>query len=318
MPERAAGRLSGLPDPLVVALAGPTGVGKTGVAVELASLLATEGESAVAINCDSMQVYRGITVLSGGPTPSEERLLEHRLVGIVPIEEEYSVGEFTIQAHEEIDSLLADGRWPILVGGSGLYMRAALTELELRPRIPLGIEEAVAAELDELGSEELHRRLPEPYSDWVHPKDRKRVSRYLGLLRSGQEPAPPSSQGGGLWSASMRRHSLLFGLGCDQSELRSRIERRVDSMATSGAPSEAKRVLSGGASRTAAKAVGINEFAEGNLDAVVERHLALARRQGTWIRRDPNLIPIDRTGLEDGEVAKLILDAIEQADRGEA
>lgn len=310
MPEAAAGRL---PDPLVVALAGPTGVGKTGVAVELASLLAAERGDAVAINCDSMQVYRGMSVLSGAPTPSEERRLEHRLIGIVPIEQEYSVGEFALQAHAEIDSALSAGRWPILIGGSGLYMRAALTELELRPPVPSEVEEAVARELEELGPEELHRQLPEPYSDWVHPKDRKRVSRYLGLLRSGQEPAPPSRKGGGLWSASMRRLSLLFGLGCDQSELRSRIEGRVDSMAASGASSEARRVLSGRASRTAARAVGIDEFAEGDLDAVVERHLALARRQETWIRRDEDLIPIDRTGLPDGEVAKLILEAIEQA-----
>lgn len=318
MPEEVAGPLGGLPEPLVVALAGPTGVGKTSVAVELASLLAAEGERAVAINCDSMQVYRGITVLSGGPTPGEVESLEHRLVGFVPIEQEYSVGEFAIQAHTEIDSALAAGCWPILVGGSGLYMRAALTELELRPRIPPEIEEVVAAELDEQGPEELHRLLPEPYSDWVNPRDGKRVSRYVGLLRSGQEPAPPSSEGGVLWSASMRRESLIFGLGCDRPELRSRIERRVDSMAASGAAFEAKRVRSRGASRTAAKAVGIDEFAEGDLDAVVKRHLALARRQETWIRRDENLIPVDRTGLPDRKVAELIFDAIEQADRREA
>lgn len=311
MPERSAAWANGPADPpLVIALAGPTGVGKTGAAVELGALLADRGERAVAVNCDSMQVYRGIPVLSGGPTEEDERRLEHRLVGFVPLEEEYSVGEFARSAHAEIDSALAKGRWPILVGGSGLYMRAALTELDLRPQVPADIQAAVEAELGEVGPEALHSQLPEPYSEWVHPRDRKRVSRYLGLLRAGEAPAPPSKVGGGLWSRTMRRPALLFGLTCDPEELRTRIEQRVEVMAASGAVDEARKVLEGSASRTAAKAVGITEFAAGDLASVVKRHLALARRQETWMRRDEILITLDRTGLDDREVARLLLAAV--------
>ena len=297
----------------MVALAGPTGVGKTGVAVELGSLLADQGKRAVAINCDSMQVYRGISILTGGPTEEEKRRLEHRLLGFVPLDREYSVGDFARSAHSEIDSALASGSWPILVGGSGLYMRAALTELDLRPQVPAEIEEAVAAELEEVGSEALHSQLPEPYSEWAHPRDRKRVSRYVGLLRAGEEPAPPSRVGGELWSTTMRRRTILFGLSCTPEELRTRIEQRVEVMAASGATEEARKILEGPASRTASKAVGVAEFAEGDLDSVIKRHQALARRQETWIRRDENVIPLDRTDLGDREVAGMLLAAISKA-----
>ncbi|MFM8889116.1 MAG: tRNA (adenosine(37)-N6)-dimethylallyltransferase [Solirubrobacterales bacterium] len=302
----------------MVALAGPTGVGKTGVGVELGSLLADQGEQAVAINCDSMQVYRGISTLTGGPTEADQRRLEHRLVGFVPLDQEFSVGDFARRAHVEIDSALAAGIWPILVGGSGLYLRAALTELDLRPQVPGEIEKAVAAELGEVGPEALHSQLPEPYSEWVHPRDRKRVSRYLGLLRAGEEPAPPSGAGGDLWSASMRKRTVLFGLTCSPEELRTRIERRVEVMAEAGATDEARKVLEGGASRTAAKAVGIAEFAAGDLDSVVKRHLALARRQETWIRRDENVIRLDRTDMGDREVARMVLAAISESSGGQA
>lgn len=316
LPERSAAWANGSADaPPVIALAGPTGVGKTGVAVELGALLADQGKRAVAINCDSMQVYQGISVLAGGPTEEERRRLEHRLLGFVPLDREYSVGDFARSAHSEIDSALASGSWPILVGGSGLYMRAALTELDLRPEVPADIQAAVEAELGEVGSEGLHAQLPEPYSEWVHPRDRKRVSRYLGLLRAGEEPAPPSREGGDLWSRTMRRRALLFGLTCDPGELRTRIEQRVEVMAASGAADEARKVLEGSASRTAAKAVGVTEFAAGDLESVTKRHLALARRQETWIRRDETVIRLDRTDLDDRGVAGMLLAAIPESAR---
>ena len=116
----------------VVAIFGPTGVGKTGVAVALAELLRDRGEDPVAINCDALQVYQGLEVLTGTATAEEQARLEHRLLGFVPITADFSIGDYMPLAHSEIDAALEEGRRPIVVGGTGLYLRAALAELSLQ------------------------------------------------------------------------------------------------------------------------------------------------------------------------------------------
>ena len=112
----------------VLAIFGPTAVGKTGIAIELAERLRERGEDPVAVNCDSIQVYEGLEVLSGAAPVFERDRLEHRLLSFVPVGEEFSAGRFAELAHAEIDSLLAQGRRPIVVGGAGLYLRAALAD----------------------------------------------------------------------------------------------------------------------------------------------------------------------------------------------
>ncbi len=115
----------------VVAIFGPTGVGKTGVAIELAEELRRRGEDPVAISCDALQVYKGLSVLTGVATVAEQEKLEHKLVGFVPVTEAFNVGNYMPLAHAEIDAALEAGRRPIVVGGTGLYLRAALAELSL-------------------------------------------------------------------------------------------------------------------------------------------------------------------------------------------
>jgi tRNA dimethylallyltransferase len=115
----------------VVAIFGPTGVGKTGVAIELAELLRERGEDPVAISCDALQVYEGLSVLTGVATAEQQARLEHRLVGFVPVSRPFSVGDYMPLAHREIDEALSAGRRPIVVGGTGLYLRAALAQLSL-------------------------------------------------------------------------------------------------------------------------------------------------------------------------------------------
>lgn len=115
----------------VIAIFGPTGVGKTGVAIELAELLRKRREDPVAISCDALQVYEGLSVLTGVASVEERARLEHRLVGFVPVTERFNVGDYMPLAHGEIDRALAAGRRPIVVGGTGLYLRAALGELSL-------------------------------------------------------------------------------------------------------------------------------------------------------------------------------------------
>lgn len=115
----------------VLAIFGPTGVGKTGVAVALAEELRNQGEDPVAISCDALQVYEGLSVLTGVATAAEQEKLEHKLVGFVPVTEAFNVGNYIPLAHVEIDAALEAGRRPIVVGGTGLYLRAALGELSL-------------------------------------------------------------------------------------------------------------------------------------------------------------------------------------------
>jgi tRNA dimethylallyltransferase len=121
-----------MPKPHVIAIFGPTGVGKTGVAIALAGLLRERGEDPIAINCDALQVYEGLETLTGAATGEERKQLEHRLLGVVPISSDFSVGDYMPLAHAEIDQALEAGRRPIVVGGTGLYLRAALAELSLR------------------------------------------------------------------------------------------------------------------------------------------------------------------------------------------
>jgi tRNA dimethylallyltransferase len=120
----------------VLAIFGPTGVGKTEVAIALAERLRERGEDPVAISCDALQVYEGLSVLTGVASAEEQERLEHRLVGFVPVTRPFSVGDYMRLAHEEIDRALAAGRRPIVVGGTGLYLRAAVAELSLAKVAP--------------------------------------------------------------------------------------------------------------------------------------------------------------------------------------
>ena len=146
----------------VIALFGPTGVGKTAVAVAIAERLRERGEDPLAISADALQVYEGLEILTGAPTAAERARLEHGLVSCVPLTETFSAGRFARLAHAEIDQALAAGRTPIVVGGTGLYLQAALTDLELRPPPPAGLRDRLTAELDERGARGAPRRPGRP------------------------------------------------------------------------------------------------------------------------------------------------------------
>lgn len=298
----------------MIALFGPTGVGKTEVAVELGRLLSGGSKGspgAVAINCDSMQVYAGLGLIAGAPREEQLRELEHRLVDFIPLDSEFSAGQFGKLARGEIDAVLAEGRWPILVGGTGLYMRAALTDLPLAPQVPRDLEEEIESEVDAVGLERAHRALSADVGREVHPNDRKRIVRYTALERMGIRPAPGASAGGELWSAPFRRPTTPFGLVMDRERLAARIKERVEEMARRGAAEEARAALRKPPSRTAAKAIGLEEFARGDLGATAQRHLAFARRQETWLRRMEDVTVIERDDLSDRDVAERIFDALD-------
>lgn len=232
----------------VIAIFGPTGVGKTGVAISLAEKLRRRREDPVAISCDALQVYEGLEALTGAVTQEERKRLEHRLIGFVPVTEAFNVGNYMPLAHAEIDASLADGRRPIVVGGTGLYLRAALAELSL-------------------------------------------------------VKAPPESEDSELWAPETRHPTAIFGLDMDRAELYRRIDARTAEIFASDARQEVERAESAGPSRTARVALGFEEVLNGDLETMQQRSRNYARRQLAWMRKIPNLHRIDRTGLDDAQVA---------------
>ena len=293
----------------VIAIFGPTGVGKTAVAVELASLLRARGERPVAVSCDAIQVYRGLEILSGAADERERERLEHRLVGIVGIDEEFSAGRFAELARREIDALIADGRTPIVVGGTGLYMRAALADLDLRPPVPAEVRALVEAQIDELGPAALHSELDPDVGERIHPNDRKRVARALELQRVGLDPP---ERGRELWTARLRHPTALLGIVVDRDALADRIDRRVEAMVAAGAAEEARAAIRAGASRTASSALGFDALVRGDVEAVKADHRRYARRQMTWLRRMSGVEVVDRTDLDDRAAAELALSLIDR------
>src|SRR5271165_3679130 len=194
----------------VIAVFGPTGVGKTAIAVALAELLRARGEDPVAVSADALQVYAGLEILTGVASPAERSKLEHRLVSFLPLDATFSVGQYAELAHAEIDGLLACGRRPIVVGGTGLYLRAALAELDLRPPPPEGAREHWTAELRRQGAPALHALLARRAAwaaEGIDPNDRQRVVRALELLDAGE--LEPPADAAGLWSAAPRHPTLL-------------------------------------------------------------------------------------------------------------
>jgi len=291
----------------VLAIFGPTAVGKTGVAIAVAERLRAAGDDPVAVSCDAIQVYRGLEIISGAASAEEQQRLEHRLLGIVPVDGEFSAGRFANLAHAEIDQLVAEGRTPILVGGTGLYLRAAIAELELRPQVPAEVRAEIEREVGERGSPALHAELTPELASGVHPNDAKRIVRLTELGRLGIV-AHSSSEG--LWSEHLRLPTQLFGLTLDRDELRARISSRVEEMLALGVEEEVRSAERAGVSRTARAAIGFDELLEGDPEAMKRAQWRFARRQLTWMRRMTDVEQIDRTGLSDEQVADRIVAAI--------
>jgi tRNA dimethylallyltransferase len=292
----------------IIALFGPTGVGKTDVALALAELLrARDEERPVAVSADALQVYQGLETLTGVASAAEQAKLEHRLVSFLPLDATFSVGQYAELAHAEIDGLLAAGRRPLIVGGTGLYLRAALTELDLRPPPPEGARERWTAALEREGAPALHAMLTRraPWAaEGIDQNDRQRIVR---ALEQGElEPPDGPSQ---LWSEELRHPTLLAGLTMERETLYARIDARVDAMLAAGVTKEVRAAHAAGASATARKALGFDELLRDDLEAMKRRTRNYAKRQLTWMRKLAGVRVIDVTGCDPDAVAREILDS---------
>jgi tRNA dimethylallyltransferase len=280
------------------------------VAIGLAELLRERGEDPVAISADSMQVYEGLGTLSGAATAAEQAQLEHRLLGFVPITESFSVGEYMPLAHAEIDAALEAGRRPIVVGGTGLYLRAALTELDLRPPPDPELRTRIQVRMDAEGPEALRAevlsRAPEAR---IAPGDRNRIIRYLELLEMGEQTDP----GPKLWTDETRHPTLLVGLVMERDALNRRIDARMAAIAAA-AIDEVRAADAAGASPTARKAHGFEDLLRGDVDSMTLRARQFARRQMTWMRKLAGVNVIDVTDREPREVAVEVAHLLQERD----
>jgi len=233
-------------------------------------------------------VFRGLEVLTAAPD------YPARLVSIFDVDHDVSVAEFQALAQAAIDEVLAVGKTPVVVGGSGLYLRAALTELRLPPPPATGVRERweEVYDADPARAHELLAELDAPAATRVHPNDRRRVVRALELAESGATLA-----GDALWTAPLRHPTLLVGLDLPQDVLEDRIRARAAWMLEQGVVAEAQAAVARGPSRAAGKVMGLVDFAELGADdareALVANNLRLARYQRKWLRRLPELVPVD-------------------------
>ncbi len=297
-----------VPERGLLALFGPTGVGKTEIALEIADRLRAAGRRPVGVSADALQVYIGLETLTGVATAHDRTRLEHRLVSFLPVDATFSVGEYAELAHAEIDGLVDSGAVPIVVGGTGLYLRAALAELDLRPMPPDEVRARWEDELAAVGPAALHALL-ERRAPWaaqgIEPADRHRIVRAHALLDLG-ELEPPDGPNR-LWTADTRCPTRLIGLVRDREDLYRRIDARVERMVASGAAVEVRAALAAGASTTARKALGFDELLAGDVPAMQRRTRNFAKRQLTWMRKLAGVELIDAGGSSASEIAEQIL-----------
>ena len=287
----------------VIGLFGPTASGKSDVAAALTELMPAE-----VVSADAMQVYEGLPILTNrSPHPE-------RLVGVWPLSHLASVGEYAPLAHAAIDEILAQGKTPLVVGGTGLYFRAALAELDLPPAPSVGARERWGRLYEEAGPETAHARLGEldpEAAERVHPNDRRRVVRALELAEAGRSLVPRRDE---LFGGAWRHPTLVVGLEVPKTEIERRIAERTRRMFEAGVEDEVRAALVAEPSATAGKVIGLHEVAtlrrEEAIEALTTRTRRYAAYQRKWLRRleDVVIVAADRapeeTAVEIVELAR--------------
>ncbi len=274
----------------LVVLVGPTATGKTALAVELAERIGAE-----VVNADSMQLYRGMDVGTAKPTAAERRGVPHHVLDVWDVTERASVAEYQRLARAAVDGVLARGRVPLLVGGSGLYVRAVVDELDF-PGTDPGLRARLEAELAAHGPGTLHRRLSEVDPEaarGILPSNGRRLVRALEVLELTGRPFAAT-----LPEPAERYDTVQVGL--DRADLDDRVAARVDRMWAGGLVAEVRALERDGLrdGPTASRALGYQQvLALGDTPEAREQTVAatrrFVRRQRSWFRRDPRVRWLD-------------------------
>ena len=282
----------------IACLLGPTGTGKTGTVAAMAALADTASPLPIAVvNFDSRQVYRDFPIITAQPTPEERAVCPHLLYGFLETDRTITAAAFTDMAHEAIVKVAAMGRLPVLVGGTGLYLKALLQGLAPIPDVPADIHEATVAEVREKGAPALHRDLAavDPVTaERLHPNDTQRIARALEVFRASGHPL---SHWHTLEHPKADYDALKLGIRLDLDELTPKLAARIDEMLAMGAVDEARRALEICPDPEAPGWTGIGcaelgAYLRGDIDLERARYLwtrntrAYAKRQITWCRKE--------------------------------
>jgi len=280
--------------PRLIFLVGPTAVGKTGAALVLAQKLNTQ-----IISCDSMQVYKGIDIISSKLPVDLQKKVRHHLIDVIRPTEEYNVSKYERAAFKKVKEITRKQKTPFFVGGTGLYMSVLIDGIFKAKSENKRLRNKLYKEAESRGSQYLHRRLmrvdPEAAAK-IHPNDTKRIIRALEVFAATGKPISYlQKQRKGLWGKYDIR---IFGLNMQRNKLYARIEERVNKMFNKGVISEVKRLLKLRLSKTASYAIGIKEL-KGYFDGLydleeakrlIKRNTRLyAKSQLTWFRKDKRI-----------------------------
>ena len=289
--------MDAIKDPGIICIAGPTGAGKTAAALHLAGALAARGMGADIINADSRQVYRDFPVITAQPAGPERAAFCHKLYGWLESDKKISAGQWARLAADAIAGTRAQGRIPILVGGTGFYMKALLDGIADIPPTPKDISLSLLAECEALGAPVMHARLAgiDPaYASKIHPNDRQRIVRALEVWQSTGHTFS-WWHGHAMPQAGLR--ALRLGIGLPLEELAPLLGRRIGIMLENGAVDEARDALKRCPDRNAPAWSGIGcmelgAYVSGEIDMQECVRLwtantrAYAKRQWTWFRAD--------------------------------
>lgn len=307
--------------PLVV-IAGPTGVGKTAVAAALARRIEIE-----VVSADSRQVYRGMDVATGKPSAETRRQVAHHLVDVVDPDDRYQAARFRQDAAAAIEAIRARGRLPVVVGGTGLYIRALVRGLDPAPPADPDYRRELASIAATEGRASLHARLSlaaPAVARRLHPNDHVRVVRALEMARAGAATLVQDR-----WRAPAESYDVTyFGLTMDRAALARRLAARAAAFVDSGLRAEVERLLARGydPALPSLQSIGYREFVRvvrGGLDPAEALRLMqrdtvrYAKRQWTWFAREPGIewLDVDRVGGVEG-AADVITSALARGARG--
>lgn len=306
----------------VICIVGPTASGKSA----LAQLIALEVDGEI-VSADSMQIYRGMDI-GTGKVPESQRVVKHYGLDLVDPGEPWSAALFQEYARRCFDEIEARGKWPILCGGTGFYVRAAVDDFDFPKGEQVGNElrDSLNAYAQNEGAHVLWERLrkADPESAAIIPEnDVKRVVRAFELLEEGLSYADQKEK---LAHIGQYKPSVFIGLAVDPDTLRQRIRNRVDEMVAQGLVEEVQTLLAGGFRQgiTAPQAIGYKEIVQaldegrgldGALEEIKVATCRYAKRQRTWFRREKRVHWIDATRLDMGTMLSESLEIINRASR---
>ncbi|MBR5546315.1 MAG: tRNA (adenosine(37)-N6)-dimethylallyltransferase MiaA [Clostridia bacterium] len=278
--------------PKLIVIAGTNASGKSGLGIELAARYGGE-----VVSADSRQVFRGLDLGSGKITPEETKGVPHHLIDVAEPGAFYSMADFQKQAFEAIDGIVARGKLPFLVGGTGLYVASVADGYVMSDRMP---DLAYRNELEKLTTEEIYAKLKQIVPDTdVDPRNRNRVMRVLEKIHDGDDITP---------SKEPRYETLRLGVTWERDILRQRIDERLDRRLQQGMIEEVDNLLKSGVSETFMLKLGleyrfITQYLKGEYSSLEEMKELLAtaikqfaKRQMTWFRRDQSIHWLDMTG----------------------